>query len=198
MKIYCFFILTVFAFSCYKKKAITNGKHTMPQQYYLLDKHTKGLTVKNDTILYKEKKLNGVIFSLDMKSNDTLCTESYVNGLLDGVSKKWYFNRQLMEFRIYKVGQKNGSQTAYFENGKMKFVFNANNDKYEGELKEWNIDGKLIHLATFKNGQEEGIQKMWYDNGKIRANYVMLNGKRFGLLGTKNCKNVSDSIFNVN
>jgi antitoxin component YwqK of YwqJK toxin-antitoxin module len=52
-------------------------------------------------------------------------------------------------------------------------------------------------LAHFKDGQEEGSQKLWYDNGKIRANYVIIKGKRYGLLGTKNCKNVSDSIFVV-
>ncbi|MGB4742170.1 MAG: toxin-antitoxin system YwqK family antitoxin, partial [Flavobacteriaceae bacterium] len=97
----------------------------------------------------------------------------------------------------YKNGQKNGKQVAYFDNGNKKFEFIAVNDIYEGELKEWNIRGDLIHLATYKNGQEEGTQKMWYDNGKIRANYVMKNGKRYGLLGTKNCTNVSDSIFRI-
>ena len=59
------------------------------------------------------------------------------------------------------------------------------------------MEGKLFHLATYKNGQEEGTQKMWYDNDKIRANYYIIDGKRYGLLGTKNCKNVSDSIFIV-
>ena len=68
---------------------------------------------------------------------------------------------------------------------------------YEGERKEWNNEGNLIYLATYKKGQEEGPQKLWYDNGKIRANYIIKNGKRYGLLGTKNCKNVSDSIFAV-
>ena len=75
-----------------------------------------------------------------------------------------------------------------------KFEFVANDDTYEGEMKQWNVDEQLIHLANFKNGQEEGSQKLWYDNGKIRANYVIIKGKRYGLLGTKNCRNVSDSI----
>ena len=55
-------------------------------------------------------------------------------------------------------------------------------------------NGNLFHLAHYKNGQEEGVQKLWYENGKIRANYIILNGKRFGLLGTKNCLNVKDSL----
>ena len=85
----------------------------------------------------------------------------------------------------------------FWENGNKRFEFDAKNDACEGELSEWTFDGKLTHLAHFKDGQEEGSQKLWYDNGKIRANYVIIKGKRYGLLGTKNCKNVLDSIFVV-
>jgi antitoxin component YwqK of YwqJK toxin-antitoxin module len=120
-----------------------------------------------------------------------------VNGLLHGVCKKWYRNKQLMESREYKHGNKHGKQIAYWENGHKRFEFVAVLDAYEGELKEWSNTGQLLHLANYTDGQENGVQKLWYDNGKIRANYIIINGKRYGLLGTKNCKNVSDSIFNI-
>ena len=113
------------------------------------------------------------------------------------VSKKYYPNKQLMEYREFKNEMKNGKQIAYWENGNKRFEFIAKDDAYEGELKEWDYHGRLFHLAHYKNGQEEGVQKLWYENGKIRANYVIIKGRRFGLLGTKNCKNVSDSIFVV-
>jgi antitoxin component YwqK of YwqJK toxin-antitoxin module len=113
------------------------------------------------------------------------------------VYKKYYNNKQLMEYREFRNGMKNGKQIAYWDNGKKRFQFEAVNDTYEGVLKEWDYNGNLFHLAHYKNGQEEGVQKLWYENGKIRANYIILNGKRFGLLGTKNCKNVSDSIIVV-
>jgi len=113
------------------------------------------------------------------------------------IYKKYYSNKQLMEYREFRNDMKNGKQIAYWDNGKKRFEFVAANDAYEGELKEWDYNGKLFHLAHYKNGQEEGLQKLWYENGKIRANYIILNGRRFGLLGTKNCKNVSDSIFIV-
>jgi len=114
------------------------------------------------------------------------------------IAKKYYPNKQLMEYREFRNDMKNGKQISYWDNGNKRFEFIAVNDAYEGELKEWDYNGNLFHLAHYKNGQEEGAQKLWYDNGKIRANYVILNGKRYGLLGTKNCKNVSDSIFNSN
>ncbi len=157
---------------------------------------SKSVSVKKNVLFFNDQKFNGVVYEL-YENGDTLSIKKISNGFQDGISKKWYSNNQLMETRNYKNGQKNGKQVAYFDNGNKKFEFIAVNDIYEGELKEWNIRGDLIHLATYKNGQEEGTQKMWYDNGKIRANYVMKNGKRYGLLGTKNCTNVSDSIFRI-
>ena len=111
------------------------------------------------------------------------------------IYKKYYPNKQLMEYRVFRNDMKNGKQIAFWDNGNKRFEYYAKNDISEGELMEWDYNGKLFHLAHYKNGQEEGVQKLWYENGKIRANYVIRNGRRFGLLGTKNCKNVSDSIF---
>ena len=124
------------------------------------------------------------------------CSNEEVNGTLV-ITRKYYPNKQLMEYREFRNEMKNGKQIAYWDNGNKRFEFIAKNDAYEGELKEWDYQGKLFHLAHYKNGQEEGEQKLWYENGKIRANYIIIKGRRFGLLGTKNCKNVSDSIFVV-
>lgn len=159
-------------------------------------KSAAGISVKNDVVFLGNKKYSGFLLELS-PTQDTLSTEGYLNGLLSGVCKKWYPDKQLKEERWYVDGKKNGRQVAYWENGNKRFEFTAKNDAYEGELKEWSVDGRLFHLANYVNGQEEGAQKMWYNNGKIRANYVIIKGKRYGLLGTKNCKNVSDSVFIV-
>ncbi|WP_445735772.1 toxin-antitoxin system YwqK family antitoxin [Mariniflexile sp.] len=152
-------------------------------------------TIKASLLYVEDKTYSGFVYELHPETADTLLIESYYKGLKEGVAKKWYDDNKLMELRHYASGQKNGKQIAFWENGNKRFEYTAKNDAYEGELKEWNIDGLLFHLAHYSNGQEEGSQKLWYDNGKIRANYVIINGKRYGLLGTKNCVNVSDSIF---
>lgn len=169
-------------------------KETISNQYLL--KSSIIISVKNDVVFVNNKKYSGFLLELS-PSNDTLLVEGYIDGLLSGVCKKWYPNKQLKEEREYVGGKKNGKQIAYWKNGNKRFEFIAKNDAYEGELKEWSEDGHLFHLANYVNGQEDGTQKMWYNNGKIRANYVIIKGKRYGLLGTKNCKNVSDSIFSV-
>lgn len=166
-----------------------------PKVFY--SKTSQGFDLKHDTLFLNQKKYSGFVYELSPNQKDTLAVEGYLAGVLNGISKKYYLNKQLMEYRNYKNGEKHGKQIAFWENGKTRFEFTAVHDRYEGELKEYSADGHLFHLATYKNGQEEGTQKMWYDNGKIRANYVVRNGKRYGLLGTKNCKNVSDSVFVV-
>ena len=160
-------------------------------------KSDKNISINNDVVFLKDKKYSGILYALFPDSKDTISIESYSNGLLHGRCRKWYANKQLFEDRIYTMGEKNGKQIAWWGNGNKQFEFNAKNNMYHGELKEWAFDGKLMHLAHYKDGQEEGIQQLWYENGKIRANYVIVKGKRYGLLGTKNCKNVSDSIFIV-
>ena len=170
-------------------------KISVPQ--IVVSKQSDSVHINNDTVFFNKKKYDGFLYELYPNKIDTFSLESYLGGVLHGVCKKWYPNRRLMEIRYYTRGQKNGEQISYWENGKKRFEFTAVNDQYQGELKEWSIDGNLIHLATFEKGQEEGTQKLWYDNGKIRANYVIIKGRRYGLLGTKNCKNASDSIFVV-
>jgi hypothetical protein len=150
----------------------------------------------NDTAFWNGKKFSGIIFQLHpTNNNDTLSTDEYLNGSLHGVSKKWYNNHELMEVRNYMYGQKHGTQLGWWENGNKRFEFNTQKDLMEGTMEEWTKEGLLVRQANYVLGQESGSQKMWYENGKIRANYFIKNGRRFGLLGTKNCMNVSDSIF---
>lgn len=191
------YLIFITFFSCnQEKKGNKIQKSETVVQTVFLSNTSKNISKQNDSIFYKGELFSGVLYELKFNSKDTISVEHFKDGILNGVSKKWYENNIVREYREFKNGQKDGKQIAYFENGKTKFEFIAKSDIYEGELKEYNNDGALIHLASYKNGQEEGTQKLWYDNGKIRANYVVLNGKRYGLLGTKNCKNVSDSIFN--
>lgn len=186
MKIISVSLLILLVCSC------NRPKESIPNTYLL--RSAAGISVKNDIVFLDNKKYSGFLLEIS-PTHDTLSAEGYINGMLSGVCKKWYPNNRLKEEREYIDGKKNGRQVAYWENGRKRFEFTAKNDAYEGEFKEWGEDGHLFHLANYVNGQEEGAQKMWYNNGKIRANYVIIKGKRYGLLGTKNCKNVSDSVF---
>lgn len=197
MRFILILLTVVFLISCNKKQEnrfyskIT--MNTIPEVF--VEVNSSLLKIKNDTFFYNDSLFSGYLIEISDSSKDTLSRESFLKGKRSGILQKWYSTSKIKEVRFYVDGKKNGKQIAFWENGNKKFEFTAKDDAYEGELKEWTFDGHLIHQANFVNGQEEGPQKLWYDNGKIRANYIIRDGKRYGLLGTKNCVNVSDSVF---
>jgi antitoxin component YwqK of YwqJK toxin-antitoxin module len=100
-----------------------------------------------------------------------------------------------MEIRHFENGQKVGAYYAWWPNGTLKLAYHFANGEYNGRCSEWNDQKMLVKEMHYKDGYESGSQKEFYNDGKIKANYIMTDGRRYGLLGTKNCVNVSDSIF---
>jgi antitoxin component YwqK of YwqJK toxin-antitoxin module len=142
---------------------------------------------------FRNDPFTGIVYSLH-NSNDTAYTFSYANGYEDGVHTKWFTDRKLAEVRTWKQGKKHGPQNAWWDNGQKQFSFVAENDMYTGNYREWTREGALIKDFNYVNGQEEGSQRLYNPDGSIRSNYVITNGRRYGLLGTKNCINVKDSV----
>ena len=153
------------------------------------------LTMDNGLVLYEQKPFTGRLYTLFPSTTDTAELLNYLDGREHGEWKKFYPSTKIKEIRYFKNGQKTGIFNVWWENGKkqLEYYFVAN--EYEGKCKEWNEQGQLSRLMNYRKGQEEGVQKWWYDGGKIKANYLIKNGRRYGLLGTKNCINVSDNIF---
>jgi antitoxin component YwqK of YwqJK toxin-antitoxin module len=152
-------------------------------------KHSGGVAYVNDSIF------TGTLFSLYPDLKDTLEFSSFVNGREHGICRQFYPNGVLKEVRYFKNGKKQGEYKGWWEDRSKKFVFQFADDEYNGTCYEWADNGQLIHEANYIAGHEAGEQRAWYTNGKVRSNYTIINGRRYGLLGTKNCKNVSDSVF---
>lgn len=164
---------------------------TVPKNYVL---HTDtNFHQHQDTLYYQQQYFTGFSYAL-FDNGDTQLVKSYFNGLEEGLQQEWYSNKQLTEQRFYINGKKEGLQQGWWQNGKQKFIFTAADDQFIGEVKEWTVTGLLYRDFNYVNGREEGSQKMWWENGTIRANYVIKNGKKYGLLGLKICKNPYDSI----
>jgi antitoxin component YwqK of YwqJK toxin-antitoxin module len=147
-------------------------------------------------ILYRDTKtFTGEIFALNPGSGDTVQIMNYLNGKEHGTWKKFFGRGKIQEIRRFDHGKKTGMYAVWWENGGLKLKYHFNEDEYEGICREWNEKGILIREMNYAKGHEDGAQKTFYDNGKVRANYVIVNGRRYGLLGTKNCVNASDSVF---
>ena len=146
-----------------------------------------------DTVYYQDKKFTGFRVGL-YPNGDTAQLQSYFNGVEEGEQRAWYPNKQLSEERFYINGKKEGLHKKWWPDGAAKMYFEAYSNEYSGEFKEWYSSGLLAKYFHYVNGREEGSQKLWWDNGAVRANYVIRNGKKYGLIGLTICENPYDSI----
>lgn len=172
-------ILTcAFLFSCQQKKK---------NDRLILNFENSNLKTINGVLLYNNIPFSGVLKRFD-DVNQTNNTSIYFDGKKDGVEEKRFLNDSIAEQRYYRKGVKVGIHKSWWQNRILKFEYHFN-DKgfYNGTVKEWYQNGQIVKEFNFENGIEKGSQKMWLANGNIKANYIALNGDRFGLIGLKKC-----------
>jgi antitoxin component YwqK of YwqJK toxin-antitoxin module len=149
----------------------------------------------NGLIMENIKPFSGTVFTLFPGTKDTAELTRFLDGKENGEWIKFYPSKKIKEKRYFENGQKTGAYIGWWENGNRQLDYFFIADEYDGACREWNEAGMLTKVMNYKKGHEDGHQQWWYDSGKIRANYIIKDGRRYGLLGTKNCINVSDSIF---
>jgi antitoxin component YwqK of YwqJK toxin-antitoxin module len=88
---------------------------------------------------------------------------TYVDDVLDGPSRGWY------------------------EDGAPQFAYVYRHGLSEGEQRQWYPSGQIFTWFHDHLGHEVGRQRMWNPDGTIRSNYVIKDGKRFGLVGALGC-----------
>lgn len=185
--------LIVFGFILFASCNGNLGKEESAQ--LIISGNDSTITFVNGIVYKNNLPFTGTIFNFYQNTKDTADITPYLLGKENGERRKYYPNKQLWEKRYFQNAIKVGEMRTYWPDGKPQMQYFFENGEYQGTCKEWTKTGMLSRLMHYKKGYEDGEQKWWYDNGKIRANYVMIEGRRFGLLGTKNCINVSDSIF---
>ena len=153
----------------------------------------KGFTLHQDTLFHNDTKYSGLVYTL-YNAKDTMQVAGFLNGLEEGIQKKWYPNKQIASIRDYRAGKKIGKHIGYWENGKTQFEIYFEDGEYHGIAKEWYQNGQAYRTFHYEHGFEQGSQKMWWENGIIRANYVVKNGRRYGLVGLKLCMNPNDTV----
>lgn len=153
----------------------------------------KRFSRKEDTLYFDQHWFSGYAYTL-YPGGDTAAVGSYFNGVEEGWQRKWYPARQPAEERFYINGKKEGLHRGWWADGTPKFYFTAINDEYDGLFREWYATGRIGKEFHYVHGREEGSEKLWWDNGTIRANYVVHQGKKYGLIGLKTCSNPYDSI----
>lgn len=194
------YLYSFFMFACWLQVGCSqhetqnsSAPQPRPVPNLFVNKGEEGLQTRQDTTFYHHMLFSGYLYAL-YPTGDTSMVEGYIAGLPEGKTLKWYPSGQLAESRLYVAGKKEGIHRAWWENGKPKFVFEISNDEYTGDFKEWNSNGMLIKHFHYAHGQEEGSERLWWDDGTVKANYIIKNGKKYGLIGIKLCSNPYDSL----
>lgn len=115
----------------------------------------------------------------------------YIDGVKEGVSWTFHAGGSIMARRTYKAGEKHGTHKGYYANGARQFVYYFEHGLSVGTHEEWYEDGSPARLMNYVQGRPFGTQKVWRPDGKLRSNYVVReDGRRYGLVGIKRCKNI--------
>lgn len=164
------------------------GCENRPAKQVYIDMDNTRFKQVQGTLNFNNIPFTGCTYEL-FANGDTAKIIPYTNGKQNGIMKWWYSNQQLAQQRFFTDGYKEGIHRGWWPNGQLKFEYHFNHDEYEGEVKEWFQNGRLFRLFHYSQGHEEGSEKMWWEDGRIRANYVIVNGEKFGLFGQKLCVN---------
>lgn len=115
----------------------------------------------------------------------------YAAGRLEGTSLIYYPSGQLRSIRYFEKGEKEGLHKGFYSDGSPQFRYLFEGGKSVGTHLNWYENGQLAQEMNYVDGKEFGAQKVWRQDGKLRSNYVVReDGRRYGLVGIKRCKNI--------
>ncbi|WP_207912332.1 toxin-antitoxin system YwqK family antitoxin [Pseudobacteriovorax antillogorgiicola] len=102
------------------------------------------------------------------------------------VRTKFYPSGEIYEWSVLQKGQVL-KRRLYWENGQIMAAFQYSNGLKHGLQREWYDNGKLSGQSEFALGKEVGWHKQWDEAGNLYVNYLVRNGRAFGLQNTRQC-----------
>jgi antitoxin component YwqK of YwqJK toxin-antitoxin module len=119
---------------------------------------------------FKKGLRDGIAVDIDQRGY--LVSEMfYVNNLLEGTAKKYYYGTSPASYIDYLHGKINGKKKLYYENslGKMMEESDYKNDLKNGSSRFFSISGDTIAEYNYADNMLQGIQKTYYPKKKIMS-----------------------------
>ena len=158
---------------------------------FIVEASHPDMDLVNGVLLFKKRPFNGTLNSYYTPSKLKAKT-IYRNGKKEGLEVSWHPSGSVATNRFYSKGIKTGVHKGWWDHGLPKYVYHFNAlGTYHGNIKEWYRNGGLFRDFNYEHGQEVGLQQLRHLDGPIKANYEVVNGERFGLIGLKKCFRVT-------
>ena len=116
-------------------------------------------------------------------------TEFEINvkdGLYHGLFTEKYNNGQLRSQLNYAHGVMHGAQQGWHYNGQLSYSYKAKKGTPVGEYKEYFPSGQLQINKRYEAGKVVK-NKIYNIDGRVIANYLIKDGRTYGLMGSSTC-----------
>jgi hypothetical protein len=140
--------------------------------------------------LYNNQPFSGTL--VNYGPNKTIAAQqTFFNGKEQGWGVTFYSDGAIESKRYYTKGEKDSVHYGWWYNGNKRFEYHFKQGNYHGDFKEWYETGEPFKYIIYDNGTErKGLA--WRRNGKLYLNYVMQNGRRYGLINSGLCYSLKD------
>lgn len=112
--------------------------------------------------------------------------QSVHEGKQEGWAYEYFENGKQLSKRYYHLGEKDSVHTGWWDNGNTRFVYHFKNGVYNGSFEEYYYTGKPLKKISYYNGNDS-FGTGWRENGKIFMNYIMKDGRRYGVMNAQPC-----------
>jgi antitoxin component YwqK of YwqJK toxin-antitoxin module len=175
-------ILLLVMASCQENKNLENN----PDKKFSIFVSDTSLRVINGILFYKEHQTFNGELKEAWPNGELKSTGSYLNGKQQGVSETFYGDGKKESTRWYSNGEKDSVHTGWWWNGNKKYEYHFRQGEYNGMFTEWYESGKMIQQVMYERGKELN-GKGWRENGKLYMNFVMKDGRRYGMNNPNLC-----------
>ncbi|NOT76157.1 MAG: hypothetical protein HOP08_14615 [Cyclobacteriaceae bacterium] len=164
---------------------MTHCSNTMSPGTTAVNKNNPELQQQGKFLMYHDKLFSGLVTEF-YETGEIRSQSRYEEGLLHGETLTWYLSGVKESSRLYSQGEKEGIHQGWWPNGNQRFEYQFAEGQYHGTFKEWYENGKPLHLFTYADGKEVSAIG-WRDNGKTYINFMVRNGRKYGLTNARLC-----------
>ncbi len=105
-----------------------------------------------------------------------MATETYKNGIRNGLSKNFYRNGKTSEEINWENGKKNGIWRKYYDNGKTRMETRYINNQLDGIFHVFYKNGRMYINGGYKADLKNGIWNFYDKQGKLTKTIEYING----------------------
>ncbi|NPA35254.1 MAG: toxin-antitoxin system YwqK family antitoxin [Chlorobi bacterium] len=151
-----------------------------------LNVHSQSFVIyHNDTINVTDKnnKKQGLWIKFSTDKEVIIEKGTYLNGLKNGTWTAYYPSGKIKYKVTFKSGKPIGPAKFYYDSGILSEEGYWNIDHWEGNYHYYHPNGQLAYDWNYdKKGKRTGEQKYYYENGGIKYTGIWNNGKTTGSL----------------